>query len=104
MEEAATALLELTNTNFDIEDANEEPEPSPVLHGTTSSTVTDVSGKQIVNLQTECQLLREEKLHLREGASDLNETSLKNDDSKVKFYTGFPTFSVLITPHLFLTT
>ena len=99
-EEAATALLELGNADLSIEETSQEP--SPGSHA-TSSTMTEVSGEQIVNLQTECQLLREESYRLREALTGcLNEASLKNDDSKVKFYTGLPSFNVLMALFTFI--
>ena len=59
--------------------------------------MTDLSGEQIVHLQTECQLLRDENCRLRESSGCLlNEESLKNDNVKVKFYTGLPCFETLM--------
>lgn len=82
------------NTDVDagIEETSYEAEAHP-----SCSTMTEVSGEQIVNLQTECQLLGEENCHLKESSGGCsNEESLENDNSKVKFYTGLPSFTILM--------
>ena len=94
-EEAATALLQLGCDSLDvdvgIEETSDETQPS-------CSTMTEISGEQIVNLQTECQLLREENCRLKVSSGGwLNEESLKDDNIKVKFYTGLPSFNLLMT-------
>ena len=94
-EEAATALLQLRCDSLDvdvgIEETSDETQPS-------CSTMTEISGEQIVNLQTECQLLREENCRLKVSSGGwLNEESLKDDNIKVKFYTGLPSFNILMT-------
>ena len=59
--------------------------------------MTEVSGEQIVNLQKECDLLRKENVRLKESSGWLDKEALRNDNSKVKFYSGLPSFSVLLT-------
>ena len=59
--------------------------------------MTEVSGEQILNLQKECDLLREENLLLKASSGWLDKESFRNDNSKAKFQTGLPSFSVLLT-------
>ena len=74
--------------------------------GTPSSQCqTDVGGKYVDSLVDECQSLREEVAAFKAANRHMLESSLE-DETKVKFSTGLPSFGVLMTivhlivPHL----
>ena len=56
-------------------------------------------------LQTECQLLKQENRLLKEavGRQVFTKSWFESDDSKVKFYTGLPSFQILMTLFDFIT-
>ena len=64
-----------------------------------ASTMTELSGNDIANVQADCQNLRDDYVSLKDGLTTgyswLSEESLSEDDQKVKFYTGLPTFELL---------
>ena len=71
-----------------------------------AATMTDLSSYKLEELEKEHNLLRCECNSLREECTKLKETvkeleldeeSFKNDDSKVRYYTGLPCFATLIT-------
>ena len=71
-----------------------------------AATMTDLSSYELEELEKEHNLLRCECNSLREECTKLKETvkeleldeeSFKNDDSKVRYYTGLPCFATLIT-------
>ena len=71
-----------------------------------AATLTDLSSYELEELEKEHNLLRCECNSLREECTKLKETvkeleldeeSFKNDDSKVRYYTGLPCFATLIT-------
>ena len=60
------------------------------------SIMTDLSGEDILKLQDELQLLRSENCHLKNSSECLTEGSFQENDAKVKFYTGLPSFTTLM--------
>ena len=57
--------------------------------------MTDIKVGYIAALEEEC--LQSKQLEVKSTSSDeLSEESLRCDDRKVKFYTGLPSFSILI--------
>lgn len=93
-DEAAAALLQLGDDTSGVDTGMEEASHQLQL---SCSTMTDLSSEQIVRLQTECQLLRDENCCLKASSGCLlTEESLKHDDAKVKFYTGLPFFKTLM--------
>ena len=76
----------------------------PALADAGSMTVLSASGleeleEECNNLRRECKSLREECAKLREKIKDLElgEHSFKDDDNKVRYYTGLPCFATLMT-------
>ena len=61
--------------------------------------MTDVSMRDIDCLQTECQLLKQENRLLEEavGRQGFTKSWFESDNSKVNFYTGLPSFPILMT-------
>ena len=55
----------------------------------------DVSGVD-VDLEGECQCLRDENYLLKKSGVSFCEASFQDNDAKVKFYTGLPSFAVLM--------
>lgn len=66
-----------------------------------SSTMTDINHEYIKSLELECQSLRSEchTLKAENARLSLSEKAFENDNGKVKYYTGLPTFHVLM--HIF---
>lgn len=72
------------------------------------ATQTDLSMHTITSLEDECCLLRKEKCKLMESMEKavMSMKSFESDNSKVKFYTGLPSFAILmavynfVAPHL----
>ena len=66
-----------------------------------TSTMTDISQEYINSLELECQSLRNKchKLEAENARLSLSEKSFEGNDVKVKYYTGLPTFHVLM--HIF---
>jgi len=82
----------------------------PALADAGSMTVLSASGleeleEECNNLRRECKSLREECAKLREKIRDLelSEHSFKDDDNKVRYYTGLPCFATLMTIFNFVT-
>ena len=99
--EAAQTLLDLslpTDVEVDVLPAQTADQPG-------TQCQTDVSGKYIDSLVDDCQSLRKEVAAFKESNRHMLESALE-DETKVKFYTGLPSFAVLMTivnlivPHL----
>ena len=58
--------------------------------------MTDLSGEDILKLQDEVQLLRSESCRLKNSTECLTEAGVQENDAKVKFYTGLPSFTTLM--------
>uniref|UniRef100_A0A667X785 DDE Tnp4 domain-containing protein n=1 Tax=Myripristis murdjan TaxID=586833 RepID=A0A667X785_9TELE len=75
----------------DVQSVPDDPATPPCIGETTE--------KRMQSLEAECQALRSENILLKEklNKTALNETSLQNNDKKVNFLTGLPTYTVLMT-------
>lgn len=106
---AAAGLLDLSsgsqdpcNTQTPYEDLQPEDtcESSDlnVLLSSDASTQTDLSYADISGLEAECQQLRNEVHHYRSvaNAANFNQGTFRDDDEKVKFCTGLPSYAVLM--------
>ncbi|XP_050697332.1 uncharacterized protein LOC126985881 isoform X2 [Eriocheir sinensis] len=73
-------------------------------HKTDSSTMTDMYASYITSLDQECQALRNKCFALEEKRNKLSlaEEAFKGNDAKVKYFTGLPTFSVLMDTFSFI--
>ena len=58
--------------------------------------MTALSGEDILKLQDELQLLRSENCRLKNTSECLTEASFQENNAKVKFYTGLPSFTTLM--------
>ena len=58
--------------------------------------MTDLSGKDILKLQDELQLLQSENRRLKNSSEHLTKASFQENVAKVKFYTGLPSFTILM--------
>ena len=77
--------------------ADEEDSESNIGNGACErSIMTDLSGKDILKLQDELQLLRSESCRLKNSSECLTEASFQENNAKVKFYTGLPSFTTLM--------
>ena len=88
-EQAAQALLEMSAQQEQT--TSEKP---------TSSTMTELTGDYIINLETECVRLRKENSELRIEIESyqLSENDFKDgddDDAKVNYFTGLPSYKTL---------
>ena len=92
---AEDASLEVRNSPLDPENKGGTAE---VVCGTVDvATMTDTSGEDIAELQEACQLWREENSLLKASCGcSITKESLRNDDAKVKFYTGLQSFMTLM--------
>ena len=63
-----------------------------------SATITDMSGHYIEALEEECLQATSKRLELKFNSFTVpwSESELKCDEHKVKFYTGLPSFSILM--------
>ena len=101
---AAKALLDLS-----VGDASDQSVETEVLSAppveTGISVQTDLRGRDIDSLVSECQSLREKVYKLEKNSNYMLETGMMNP-AKVNFYTGLPSFSILtilvnlVGPHL----
>ena len=82
--------------------STDEEESDSEIGAQECSTMTDLSGDDVLKLQDECQLLRAENHRLKDSADCLTEASFQNNDAKVKFYTGLPSFATLISVFTFV--
>jgi len=90
---AAMSLLELRCATPDLD--TDEPISSDNESGT--STQTDIDSHLLTAMQSELLVLQQENRAMKEMLEDkkFDETFFKNDDLKVKYYTGLPDFTVL---------
>jgi len=90
-EQAAQALLEMSAQQEQT--TSEKP---------TSSTMTELTGDYITNLETECVRLHKENSELRieMESYQLSENDFKDgdddDDAKVNYFTGLPSYKALM--------
>ena len=82
--------------------STDEEESDSEIGAQKCSTMTDLSGDDVLKLQDECQLLGAENHRLKDSADCLTEASFQNNDAKVKFYTGLPSFATLISVFTFV--
>ena len=120
---AAEALISLGEETCSASEPEPEPEessPDPIfhihIHGyppcpcmeksyVDSSAQTDVSGADLDVLHAQAQQFRMEqqrKEEVNNASHQFSQQSLKDNDKKVKFYTGLPTFAVLMVLFNFL--
>ena len=71
------------------------------LHMADSSTMTDMSARYISALEEECLQATGEKQELKSNVP-WSENALRFDEQKVKFYTGLPSFSILMIIYNFV--
>ena len=77
--------------------ADEEDNESDTGSGACEhSIMTDLSGEDILKLQDEVQLLRSENCRLKNSTACLTEAGFQENNAKVKFYTGLPSFTTLM--------
>ena len=101
-EAAASALLQLSgvsNESLCIDSHSDVATQTQPLSSRTVGMQTDFSAYTIGSLQEECQKLQNEKLQLEKAICmmKLTEETFKCDDDLVKFYTGLPSYTVMMT-------
>ena len=85
----------IISENVGTEDmAGHDHEQSSVVQGTDRESMTEMSMRYIDALEQEC--LRKSSVASTRTA-EWSEAALKSDDKKVKFYTGLPSFLVLMS-------
>ena len=69
-----------------------------------SATMTDTSGRYIEALEEECLQATGKRLELKSNSFTVpwSESELKCDEHKVKFFTGLPSFSILMIVYNFV--
>ena len=98
-QEAAFGLLDLfVNTNSEIAMDTVENGQVSEEQWLNKCCQSDITLKDISNLQHECQQLRNECLLYKSVsfAATFREDSFKNDDEKVKYCTGLPSYAVMM--------
>ena len=70
----------------------------------TSSVMTEMTMEDLSRLEQDIQQLREDNRHLREAITRqaLDEQSLESDNNKVRFFTGLPSFTILMALYNFI--
>ena len=89
-------VLSQSSSGCDLS-TNKSIQTDPTASTKEASTQTDLSVELISKLEEEITYLRSEKQQLAQALEDkyLTEESLQSSDSKVKFFTGLPKYSVL---------
>lgn len=117
--EAAHSLISLFNTTQDttedeikVNDPNPEAETQSLGERimsacgtkTTQSSQTDLSCSTIKAMESEMNRLTVENMTLKEivAKNNISDDTFKDDDEKVRLYTGLPSFAVLMTLFNFL--
>lgn len=78
-----------------------EENETQIPHTADSSTMTDMSARYISALEEECLQVTGEKRELKSNVP-WSENALQFDEQKVKFYTGLPSFSILMIIYNFV--
>ena len=93
--EAATSLLQLSD-NLELNGTSDSLESSGEPE-TSKNTQTELSGESIAQLTVEQKRLEVDchSLARRIRQYELTEETLVDDDARVKFYTGLPSYEVL---------
>ena len=75
-----------------------------VKHSATMTDTSGVSGRYIEALEEECLQATGKRLELKSNSFTVpwSESELKCDEHKVKFYTGLPSFSILMIIYNFV--
>ena len=70
----------------------------------TSSVMTEMTMEDLSRLEQDIQQLREDNRHLREVITRqaLDEQSLESDNNKGRFFTGLPSFTILMALYNFI--
>ena len=82
-------------------DASTSTSNDHYCNGKHSAAMTDISGRYVEALEEECLQATGKKLELKSSAP-WSENALKSDEHKVKFYTGLPSFSILMIVYNFV--